>query len=247
MRLLTLSLLGALAALASAQSPTVLGRLGQAKVASPIYTAPSPKAKLLSRAEKDMYLVVRPGKGQYTTVVMKDGRLGYIPTHTVEVLAYEVTSDGAQAVAANKPRAGATYVASRGGRPARPTAGANALASMADYARTWEGTTPYKWGGTKLVDGIDCSGFVQKMAGAIGKNLPRTAAEQANVGMQITRYEDLRKGDRLYFWDAKRGKIGHTGIYLGNGMFVHSSSGHKGIATDVLSARWQKICVAARR
>lgn len=74
----------------------VLGRLGQMRAAASIYTAPSPKAKLLSRAEKDMYIVVRPGKGRYATVVMKDGRLGYVSAHAVEVLDFEVTSEGAQ-------------------------------------------------------------------------------------------------------------------------------------------------------
>jgi len=41
--------------------------------------------------------------------------------------------------------------------------------------------------------------------------------------------------------------IGHTGIYQGGGVFIHSSSGHHGIAQDYLTERWLKILVAARR
>ena len=77
--------------------------------------------------------------------------------------------------------------------------------------------------------------------------LPRTAAEQALVGQPVCRLEDLQSGDRLYFWEKKRSKIGHTGLYLGNGYFVHSSSGNHGVATDYLTPRWRAILVAARR
>jgi len=68
------------------------------------------------------------------------------------------------------------------------------------------------------------------------------------VGTPVTRLEDLQPGDRLYFWDAKRGMIGHTGIYLGGGYFVHSSRGHGGVNTDYLGQKkWLNILVAARR
>lgn len=238
--------LGALAVGAQAAEPVVLGRLGQTKTAAQIFSAPSAKGRVLSRVNQGVYLVVKPGGGKWATIVMKDRRLGYVPSQAIETLAYEVTESGTRSVAAPRGRrSSAGYVASRSASV--PRVSGDARASMAAYATQWEGTTPYKWGGTELGTGIDCSGFVRKMAGAIGMHLPRTAAEQAQVGQPIMRYEDLRQGDRLYFWDAKRGKIGHCGIYLGGGYFTHSSSGHKGIARDYLSARWQKICVAARR
>jgi cell wall-associated NlpC family hydrolase len=78
--------------------------------------------------------------------------------------------------------------------------------------------------------------------------LPRTAAEQVKVGQPVRRLDELRAGDRLYFWDKKRGKVGHTGIYLGGGYFVHSSRSHNGVATDYLGSRtWLNMLVAARR
>lgn len=245
MRPVLLFTVAALAAFSSAAKTTVLGRLGRARSAAQIYSAPSAKAKVMGRVTVGRYLVVRPAGANWTTVVLDNRRLAYIPAQAVETLAYEVTEDGTKAVRPPMRRPGSTYLASRGSY--LPRVEGTARDQMAEYATTWQGTTPYKWGGTELGSGIDCSGFVKKMYGAIGLNLPRTAAEQAQVGTPILNYQDLQKGDRLYFWDAKRGKIGHTGIYIGGGRFVHSSSGHKGIATDVLSARWQKICVAARR
>lgn len=240
MRPVFLFAVAALAALSSAGT-TVLGRLGRARSAAQIYAAPSAKAKVMGRVTAGRYLVVRPAGANWTTVVLDNRRLAYVPAQAVETLAYEVTEDGAKPVAPRR----STLLASRGGYVPRVPGGARG--AMAANAMSLEGTTPYKWGGTQLGTGIDCSGFVQKMAGQIGMSLPRTAAEQAQVGQPITRYEELQPGDRLYFWDAKRGMIGHTGIYVGGGYFTHSSSGHHGIARDFLSERWRKICVAARR
>jgi len=241
MRTVILVTLGSLAALAHADK-VVLGRLGQTKAAAQLYSAPSPKAKAMGRVAAGRYLVVRPAGKKWTAIVLDTGRLAYVPSQSITTLAYEVTQDGTKPVSA---RSRTRYVASRGS--SLPRMRLDARESMAEIAMSQEGTTPYKWGGTQLVSGIDCSGFVQKMAGQIGMSLPRTAAEQANVGMPITRYEDLRPGDRLYFWETKRNKIGHTGIYVGGGYFTHSSSGHHGIARDYLSERWRRICVAARR
>ena len=60
--------------------------------------------------------------------------------------------------------------------------------------------------------------------------------------------DGAKAGDRLYFWDSKRGIVGHTGIYLGKGYFEHSSRTHRGVDTDYLGdPKWMRILVAARR
>ena len=228
---------------ASAESKKVVGRVGQVIEASKVYTKANMRSRSYFRVKADEKLVVQPNApAGWLKVLLNTGKYGYIPKDNVEVLALEVTQEG-------------------GGQPApRPRASLNASRSRgtsraSDEARAWaaeKGTefkgTPYVWGGNDINNGIDCSGFVQKLMGAIGVNLPRTAAEQAMVGTPVTRYEDLKKGDRLYFWDAKRGKIGHTGIYLGNWKFVHSSSTHKGVATDdIREKKWLNILMSARR
>ena len=55
-------------------------------------------------------------------------------------------------------------------------------------------------------------------------NLPRTAREQAHVGMKVAKGE-LAEGD-LVFFNTRRA-FGHVGIYIGNNQFVHASSGKK--------------------
>ncbi|MCD6435668.1 MAG: C40 family peptidase, partial [Clostridiales bacterium] len=84
--------------------------------------------------------------------------------------------------------------------------------------------TKYKFGGTTR-RGIDCSAFTKVVMKHHGKTLPRTANQQASSGKHINK-KDLRKGDLVFFKNTdKRRIISHVGIYLGNGKFIHASSG----------------------
>lgn len=207
-----------------------LGKLGQAIKAATIYSQPTTKARAYYKTKEYQYLVVQNGaKEGWLQVLMENGAFGYIRTDAVARFEYVVTLE--------VPKGNRNYT--NLSSSSRATAARNGL--------KYQGT-PYKWGGNDPTKGIDCSGFVKYLYGQIGINLPRTAAEQVNVGTPVTKFEDLQAGDRLYFWDGKRNKIGHTGIYLGNGYFVHSSSGNHGVATDYLGEqKWLKILVAARR
>ncbi|MBS1704316.1 MAG: C40 family peptidase [Armatimonadetes bacterium] len=229
------ALLSAAACAASGYAATakVLGHLGQTVETAIIRSKPSTKGGIYHRAKAFEYIIIKDVKQSgWLGVVMSDMRTGYIKADLVARLPYEVTTQTAE-----QPRS--TGSGRDLGTPA-------SRSEIANYALNFVGT-PYKWGGNDINRGIDCSGFVKVLYGKIGVDLPRTAAEQATVGTKIERLEDLQAGDRLYFWDRKRGKIGHTGIYMGNGYFVHSSSNHRGVATDVLSEKWRKMLVAARR
>ncbi|MBQ7738274.1 MAG: C40 family peptidase [Desulfovibrionaceae bacterium] len=79
--------------------------------------------------------------------------------------------------------------------------------------------TPYVVGGTSP-GGFDCSGLVCWAYGNVGVKLPRTAREQSVVGRRICNISDMREGDIVAFHHPKRGY--HTGIYVGDGKFIHS-------------------------
>ncbi|MCX6342955.1 MAG: C40 family peptidase [Fimbriimonas sp.] len=202
--------------------------IGQAIDTTRIYAAPNSKSKIFFTAKQYQYLYVGAYSERYLKVKMSNNVYGYAKINNVAVLKEVSDSDIANASASR----------SRSSESSRAAAAQKGLKYIG---------TPYVWGGNDINNGIDCSGFVKKLYGDIGMNLPRTAAEQAKVGQPITRLENLRKGDRLYFWENKRNTIGHTGIYLGNGYFVHSSRGHNGVNTDLLTEKWLKILVAARR
>lgn len=205
----------------------VLGKLGQALEPTAIHASPDRKSRVYYRVQAYEYLVINPStRPGWLRVLLQNGSHGYILAEHVARLPYDVEGEV-------RTRAGITASTARG--------------VAAQYSLRYIGT-PYKWGGNDIQRGIDCSGFVKVIYGRIGIDLPRTAAQQALVGQPITRFEDLQPGDRLYFWDRRRNKIGHTGIYLGNGFFVHSSSSRRGVATDDLrNPTWRNTLVAARR
>jgi hypothetical protein len=95
--------------------------------------------------------------------------------------------------------------------------------SVVAFARQQIGRR-YVFGGTSPTRGFDCSGFTQYLARAFGINLPRTAAQQARVGQEVPKDRSLlRPGDLLTF--GRGGRVTHIGVYVGNGRYVHASSG----------------------
>jgi cell wall-associated NlpC family hydrolase len=80
---------------------------------------------------------------------------------------------------------------------------------------------PYVFGGTSR-KGFDCSGFTQYVFAGSKISLPRTAAEQYNIGTPVNR-QQLLPGDLVFFSTYKSG-ASHVGIYIGGGNFIHASS-----------------------
>jgi len=73
-------------------------------------------------------------------------------------------------------------------------------------------------------DSFDCSGFVFFVFKSFDIYIPRSSRLQSKSGEKID-IEHIKVGDILFFDTAKRGHINHSGIYLGDGKFIHSSSG----------------------
>ena len=73
-------------------------------------------------------------------------------------------------------------------------------------------------------DHFDCSGFVYYVFKENGIKIPRTSLQQSQSGVKLSRKE-IKRGDILSFDTHDRKHINHSGIYLGEGKFIHSSSG----------------------
>ncbi len=93
--------------------------------------------------------------------------------------------------------------------------------TLLNMARQYLGV-PYVWAG-RSPGGFDCSGFVYFIFDQLGYGLPRMADGQFEVGIPVPR-NALQPGDLVFFSTYEPGPS-HVGIYLGNGQFIHASSG----------------------
>lgn len=84
---------------------------------------------------------------------------------------------------------------------------------------------PYRFGGSSL-KGIDCSAFVQTVYKYFSIDLPRTAREQFKAGVKVSKKEQLRIGDLIFFRTYAKFPS-HVGIYVGEGKMIHASSREK--------------------
>jgi peptidoglycan endopeptidase LytE len=104
---------------------------------------------------------------------------------------------------------------------ALPSRGAQWMDDLLTLSRRYLGVR-YRWGGT-TPDGFDCSGFMYYVFGRLGVTLPRTTFAMFDGGAPVPR-EDLHSGDIVFFETVSPGPS-HAGIYLGDGRFIHASSG----------------------
>ena len=117
------------------------------------------------------------------------------------------------------------------------TSGSSKGQQVVNYAKKFVGN-PYRWGGTSLTKGADCSGFVQSVYKHFGKKLPRTSSSQRKAGTKVSSLKKAKAGDIICY-------SGHVAIYMGNNKIVHASTRKTGIKISN-NAAYRKI-VSIRR
>jgi cell wall-associated NlpC family hydrolase len=101
--------------------------------------------------------------------------------------------------------------------------------------------TSYVWGGA-APGGFDCSGLVMWAYAQVGVSLPHSSYAQYNYGVPVSE-DELQPGD-LVFFDG----LGHVGIYIGGGQFVHAPHTGDVVKISSLSEDWYAAnYVGARR
>ena len=98
--------------------------------------------------------------------------------------------------------------------------------------------TPYVWAGMSP-SGFDCSGLVAYSYAQLGISLPHNAAAMYSYGTPVP-YYDLQAGDLVFF-----SGLGHMGIYIGGGQFIHAP--HTGDVVKISNMSDHGGFVGARR
>ncbi len=91
---------------------------------------------------------------------------------------------------------------------------------------------PYRYGGSSLTSGTDCSGFVMSVFRNFGISLPHSSSALRSVGVAVGSLAEAQPGDIICY-------SGHVGIYLGDGKLLSALGSNYGITIN--SATYKRI------
>jgi len=95
----------------------------------------------------------------------------------------------------------------------------NAIANQLIETAAYYMGVPYVWGGSKPSTGMDCSGFTRYVYKQHGVKMPHYSGYQAEMGVPVE-LEDIQPGDLVAFGYP----VHHVGIYIGDGLYIHTPS-----------------------
>jgi len=104
---------------------------------------------------------------------------------------------------------------------------------------------PYRYGGTSLTKGTDCSGFSSSVYKNFGINIQRTSGSQYASNGKAVKKEDLKPGDLVFY--GYNGRVNHVAIYMGDNKIVHASTTKTGICISPLQQKGGAPYIGAKR
>ena len=109
-------------------------------------------------------------------------------------------------------------------------------AEVTSFAKKFLGNR-YRYSGTSLTNGVDCSGFTMAVYNHFGISLPHSSKSQRYVGKSVGSLDEAQAGDLICY-------SGHVALYLGDGQIIHAQSAKTGII--ISDATYNRI-LAIRR
>lgn len=193
----------------------------------------SMSAKILDELYYGNKLTITGVSGDWTAVIY-DGQEGYIYSQYVK--------EGSLTLAGSTVTGG-SYTGSSGSDTLSGSSYEKGQ-QIAQFALQYVGYN-YSWGGKDPSTGFDCSGLVYYTYQHFGYSINRVAQDQARNGVAVSA-DELQPGDILCFYSGSS-YIGHAGIYIGNGMFVHAQNSATGVVITELAGSYANRGFEARR
>lgn len=189
-----------------------------------------------------------------TTTTKKSGNSGEKTTTTKKSAQTEKpdettaqTTTTPQETAAPKPNTTkkTTTTTAPAPKPKPDNSDSSKIDTVVSYAKSMVGGA-YVWGGSQF-GATDCSGLVMLSFAQVGINLPHYAASQALYGTTVS-YNNMKKGDVIFFGGASISSIYHVAIYIGDGKMVHAQNTATGIVISNVEyfSRYNNITIIKR-
>ena len=102
----------------------------------------------------------------------------------------------------------------------------NEQKAVVGYALKYVGNK-YRYGGSSLTKGTDCSGFTMAVYKKFGYSLYHNAYQQLKDTKKV-KMKNIKPGDLIFYGSSKR-NCSHVALYIGNGKVVHASTESTGI------------------
>lgn len=130
--------------------------------------------------------------------------------------------------------------------PVVPSADSSAFgANVVAFAQQYLGV-PYVYGGSSP-SGFDCSGFTRYVYALAGVSLPHSATDQFYQHGSPVEKADLQVGDAVFFFRPGTSAIGHVGIYIGGGNFIHARTSIARVSIDSLNSTYYRTYYAGAK
>lgn len=175
-----------------------------------------------------------------------DGDTGYVSTDYITDKPAETTSrSSVTRTAKTETKQDSTPSTAKEAAAEPKVTGNFTGADVVAYAKKYLGCK-YVYGGSSP-SGFDCSGFTSYVYKHFGVSLSRTSSGQASNGRKISNKSDLQVGDIVCFSSSSKSKtIGHVGIYIGGGKFIHAANSRKGVITSNVTGGGYYFVTASR-